>query len=110
MRIGNVSAVKKCCQLLQDFVPANGLFVRSMSAVNSAKLHQPVMLKEVLDNLYSKPGDVILDMTFGAGGHSEAILQRFETCKLIALDRDPIAYDYAQKLSKRYRYDFPDIF
>lgn len=103
MRIPSVPTTWKCCQLLQNFVPINERYLRSMATVNSSKLHQPVMMKEVLDNLYLKQGDIVLDMTFGAGGHSEAMLQCFETCKVIALDRDPIAFDFAQEMAGRYR-------
>lgn len=78
--------------------------MRSMTTINSSsRPHQPVMVKEVLDNLYLKRGDIVVDMTFGAGGHSEAILEHFESCRVIALDRDPVAFDLAQKLAKRYR-------
>ncbi|BES96498.1 MraW methylase family [Nesidiocoris tenuis] len=43
-------------------------------------------------------------MTFGAGGHSRAILEAAPNCRLICLDRDPLAYKLAQDLSK----EFPD--
>lgn len=51
--------------------------------------HIPVMLSEVLDGLDPKPGQVILDGTFGAGGYTSAILAR--GADVIALDRDPNA-------------------
>ena len=41
----------------------------------------------------------ILDMTFGAGGHSKALLSSLPECKILALDRDPAAYSLAQKLA-----------
>ena len=34
------------------------------------------MLSEVLDALEPKDGEIIVDGTFGAGGYSEAILER----------------------------------
>ncbi|XP_039267213.2 12S rRNA N(4)-cytidine methyltransferase METTL15-like [Styela clava] len=63
-----------------------------------ATLHQPVMVKEVLNALYPQNGDIILDMTFGAGGHTKAILENCPDCKIIALDRDPYANSLAQQL------------
>ena len=41
----------------------------------------------------------ILDMTFGAGGHSRALLSSLPECTILALDRDPAAYSLAQKLA-----------
>jgi len=48
------------------------------------------------------PGQTIVDMTFGAGGHTEAILQSTPDIKVFAVDRDPLAFQYAQKLSAKY--------
>ncbi|XP_056382659.1 12S rRNA N4-methylcytidine (m4C) methyltransferase isoform X2 [Hyla sarda] len=41
----------------------------------------------------------ILDMTFGAGGHTTSILKQAPNIKVLALDRDPAAYSIAQHLS-----------
>lgn len=64
--------------------------------------HIPVMLSETVD--YLNPGEkqTILDMTFGAGGHSRKILESAPNIKLLALDRDPVAYNNAINLSKEY--------
>lgn len=51
--------------------------------------HVPVMLAEVLDSLAPKPGEVIVDGTFGAGGYTRAILER--GADVVAFDRDPTA-------------------
>ncbi|XP_030650016.1 12S rRNA N(4)-cytidine methyltransferase METTL15 [Chanos chanos] len=65
-------------------------------------LHTPVMLKEVLHCLNVQPGQVILDMTFGAGGHSKAILKTVPDVTVLALDRDPVAYRLSQQLAEEY--------
>lgn len=39
-------------------------------------------------------------MTFGAGGHTRAILDRAPSCRLFGLDRDPEAYDIGKKLAE----------
>lgn len=57
--------------------------------------HLPVLLKECIDYLNIRPDGVYVDGTLGMGGHSEAILQRLETGRLIALDRDPAAIQRA---------------
>lgn len=51
--------------------------------------HQPVLLKECLDGLQIKPDGVYVDVTFGGGGHSKAILERLgANGKLFAFDQD----------------------
>lgn len=64
--------------------------------------HLPVMAVEAVEYLKPKAGEVIVDMTFGAGGHSRQILNAGQDIKLFCLDRDPIAYSYAKKLAEEY--------
>jgi 16S rRNA (cytosine1402-N4)-methyltransferase len=45
---------------------------------------------------------VFVDATFGGGGHTEALLQRSRTCRVIALDADPAAVERARELEKLY--------
>lgn len=51
--------------------------------------HVPVLLDEVLAALAPRPGDVIVDATFGAGGYTRALLDAGATVH--AFDRDPDA-------------------
>jgi 16S rRNA (cytosine1402-N4)-methyltransferase len=52
-------------------------------------MHIPVLLKETLDLLDVKQGDVVIDGTLGGGGHSEVLCSRFgRTITLIGIDRD----------------------
>jgi len=48
--------------------------------------HNPVMLKECIDGLAIDPAGTYVDLTFGGGGHSRAILDRLSTGRLIAFD------------------------
>ncbi|HKC68504.1 MAG TPA: 16S rRNA (cytosine(1402)-N(4))-methyltransferase RsmH, partial [Bacteroidia bacterium] len=51
--------------------------------------HQPVLLKECLDGLRIKPDGIYVDVTFGGGGHSKAILAQLgPQGKLFAFDQD----------------------
>ncbi len=60
--------------------------------------HQPVLLKEVIDYLNPQKGGVYLDCTLGGGGHAQEILKRIgPKGKLIGIDQDPEAIDYARK-------------
>ncbi len=51
--------------------------------------HKPVLLKESIDALAIKPDGVYVDVTFGGGGHSKAILERLnKNGRLISFDQD----------------------
>ena len=53
--------------------------------------HQPVMLRECLEALNIKPDGIYVDLTFGGGGHSSAILSNLTAGKLFVFDQDPDA-------------------
>jgi 16S rRNA (cytosine1402-N4)-methyltransferase len=62
-----------------------------------AGTHDPVMLGELLELLAPRPGQVVVDATLGAGGVSEAFLQRvLPGGRVLALDRDPSAVGAAR--------------
>jgi len=50
--------------------------------------HNPVMLQESLEGLQIQPGAVYVDVTFGGGGHSRAILNQLKGGTLFAFDQD----------------------
>jgi 16S rRNA (cytosine1402-N4)-methyltransferase len=60
--------------------------------------HEPVLLAECLEALSTGlPQDAwVIDATFGAGGHSRALLER--GIKVLAIDQDPYANGYANDL------------
>lgn len=51
-------------------------------------VHKPVLVNEVLEYLDPQPGRVYLDVTFGSGGHTRAILTKEPNCTVIAMDWD----------------------
>lgn len=53
--------------------------------------HTPVLLHEVIAALDPRPGDVVVDATFGAGGYTRALLDAGATVH--AFDRDPDAIE-----------------
>lgn len=60
--------------------------------------HIPVLLKETLDYLKPKPGEIYVDGTMGGGGHSREIIKRIlPSGHLIGIDRDPAAYKAASE-------------
>ncbi|PKP03411.1 MAG: 16S rRNA (cytosine(1402)-N(4))-methyltransferase [Bacteroidetes bacterium HGW-Bacteroidetes-9] len=50
--------------------------------------HNPVMLSECIEGLAIKPDGIYVDVTFGGGGHSRAILEHLTTGRLLAFDQD----------------------
>ena len=44
--------------------------------------HIPAMLKETIEGLNIKPEGVYVDVTFGGGGHSRAILSALDNSKI----------------------------
>ncbi len=65
--------------------------------------HIPVLLNETL-NLFSIMNEdgYFIDCTLGFGGHSEAILERFPKIKLIGIDQDIEAMEFAKKRLSRF--------
>src|SRR5579884_1380701 len=61
--------------------------------------HVPVLLQATLEFLAIRPDGIYVDATFGAGGHSRAMLQRLRSGRLIAFDADPRAASTAAALT-----------
>jgi 16S rRNA (cytosine1402-N4)-methyltransferase len=60
-----------------------------MKVMSSSTYHIPVLLHECISNLNIKPDGVYVDLTFGGGGHSKAILEKLgPNGKLFAFDQD----------------------
>lgn len=52
-------------------------------------MHNPVLLSKVIEYLDLKPGDKIIDATFGFGGHSKKISEKINGGKILGIERDP---------------------
>lgn len=63
--------------------------------------HVPVMLQECLEGLEIKENGVYVDVTFGGGGHSKAILKKIKTGHLYAFDQDDDARVNAENIDNR---------
>ena len=62
--------------------------------------HVSVLLNECIDNLNTDPAGTYVDGTLGMGGHSEKIAEKLTTGRLICIDRDASAIDYARERLK----------
>jgi 16S rRNA (cytosine1402-N4)-methyltransferase len=61
--------------------------------------HVPVLADEVRELLAVRPGESVVDATFGAGGHSRLLLEDLAgSGKLTAIDRDPTVRPYFDRL------------
>lgn len=67
-------------------------------------MHEPVLVKEVIEGLAIRPGDVAVDLTAGSGGHAVQLLEAVGSQgQLIAIDRDPDAIERCQDRLREWR-------
>jgi len=67
------------------------------------KFHEPVLKNEIIEYLSINPDGVYVDMTLGGGGHSVEIIRRLsDKGKLIGIDQDKEAVEYASDVLKEY--------
>lgn len=64
--------------------------------------HVSVLLDESIENLRIKPDGIYVDGTLGRGGHTEQILKRLTTGKVIAVDKDIEAIKLVEERLKEY--------
>jgi 16S rRNA (cytosine1402-N4)-methyltransferase len=62
--------------------------------------HKPVLFDETIKSLEIQPDGIYIDGTAGGGGHSQAILDRLTTGKLLSIDQDP---DAIRAVSERFK-------
>lgn len=67
-----------------------------MTGNNMESIHRTVLLNETIEGLNLKPDSVVLDCTFGGGGHSLEILRRYPNAKVVAIDQDNTAWEKAK--------------
>ncbi|OGB97876.1 16S rRNA (cytosine(1402)-N(4))-methyltransferase [candidate division TM6 bacterium RIFCSPHIGHO2_12_FULL_36_22] len=67
-------------------------------------VHKSVLVQEVLKYLDPKAGKTYLDVTFGSGGHTRAILEAQPGCKVIAFDLDKTSIEtFAPALEEEFK-------
>ncbi|HBQ52390.1 MAG: 16S rRNA (cytosine(1402)-N(4))-methyltransferase RsmH [Actinobacteria bacterium] len=60
--------------------------------------HLPVMVDEIVECFANVPAGVIVDATFGLGGHATAILNAYPKLQVIGLDQDADAIANAERM------------
>ncbi|GAA5039891.1 ribosomal RNA small subunit methyltransferase H [Marivirga lumbricoides] len=64
-----------------------------------SEYHQPVMLQQCIEGLAINPSGIYVDLTFGGGGHSQAILEHLKDGKLFGFDQDHDAVANAEEIT-----------
>jgi 16S rRNA (cytosine1402-N4)-methyltransferase len=59
--------------------------------------HIPVLRDEVVSLFATVPPGVVVDATLGGGGHAAALLEAYETLRIVGLDRDGVALEAARE-------------
>jgi 16S rRNA (cytosine1402-N4)-methyltransferase len=65
-------------------------------------MHIPVMCEEVVKYIGKNGGKIFVDATLGCGGHTEKILQHYDTSFVIGFDWDIYAIKYCEKKLQQY--------
>ena len=65
-------------------------------------LHNSVMINEIISFLPLKKSINVIDATFGGGGYSKTILEKFNVNQLLAIDRDPISKIFAKEIETKF--------
>jgi 16S rRNA (cytosine1402-N4)-methyltransferase len=73
-----------------------------VSKINVENLHKPVLLAETLKLLKPRGDECFVDATVGLGGHTEAILSISGETKVIGIDQDAEAIEFAKERLKRF--------
>jgi 16S rRNA (cytosine1402-N4)-methyltransferase len=64
--------------------------------------HVPVLANEVRELLAVRPGETVVDATFGAGGHAALLAADLQgSGRFIAVDRDPTVEPYFERFRRR---------
>jgi 16S rRNA (cytosine1402-N4)-methyltransferase len=88
----------------------HSLGILMCDASQKAFFHDPVLLEESVSYLITEPSGLYVDCTLGMGGHSDAILRKLSHHgKLIGIDRDETAIQYANQRLQSYKDHFQAV-
>ncbi len=65
-------------------------------------MHKPVMVKEILQLTEPKEDSIIIDATFGFGGHSKAFYEIIKSGLIIGFEKNPQTYEIVKEMFKGY--------
>ncbi len=73
------------------------LWPKSSARSASYSMHESVLLRETIDGLDLKPGNIVVDGTLGRAGHSLGALCTEKNIFLVGIDRDEDAVEQSRK-------------
>jgi 16S rRNA (cytosine1402-N4)-methyltransferase len=65
-------------------------------------MHKPVMVNEIVKLTEPKKDSIIIDATFGFGGHSKAFYEIIENGLIIGFEKNEMTYEIVKKMFKNY--------
>ena len=77
-----------------------------MYSITAVMHHIPVLLHEVISILQIQGDSLVVDATFGAGGHTIEILKLYPDVKVVGIDRDASVIQYANNILQEYHNRF----
>ncbi|MCI5108348.1 MAG: 16S rRNA (cytosine(1402)-N(4))-methyltransferase RsmH [Candidatus Pacebacteria bacterium] len=67
-------------------------------------IHKSVLLQESIDGLHLENKGIFVDATYGAGGHSRYVREKYPNISIIAFDQDPnVSSDEVELIHKNFR-------
>jgi 16S rRNA (cytosine1402-N4)-methyltransferase len=70
--------------------------------MDQKSFHTPAMAAQVIELLAPIESGLVLDATFGGGGHSRALIEAIPGVQILALDRDPASQSRAETANVRF--------
>jgi 16S rRNA (cytosine1402-N4)-methyltransferase len=69
--------------------------------LDMTRTHVPVLAGELIDLVGPRPGEIVVDCTFGTGGHARLVADRIgEGGTLVCIDRDPAAEEHFEDFAR----------
>ncbi len=65
-------------------------------------LHKSVMINEIISFLPLTKSINVIDATFGGGGYTKVILEKFNVNQILAIDRDPISKIFSKEIESKF--------
>ena len=65
-------------------------------------IHEPVMLREILEAFDAVPAGTVVDATLGGGGHAGALLERRADLRVLGIDRDDASHEATAPMVERF--------
>jgi 16S rRNA (cytosine1402-N4)-methyltransferase len=73
-----------------------------VSKNKAENIHKPVLLAETLELLKPQANQIYVDATLGLGGHTEAILSSSAETKVVGIDQDTQAIEFAKERLEKF--------